>query len=114
MRYIIYKEKLGIFQPTHPEGGPGNAMQTNNPDFDDLYPKVESWLLELDEESNMVNREIGINEGKEPIVLAPWGCNFGLWLDSVVNMEQIEYTETTEEEFERLWMELKDELERWK
>ncbi len=112
MKYIIYKEKLDIFQPTHPEGGPGNAMQTNNPDFDDLYPEVDSWVLEVDDDTNRTNREIGIDKEKEPIVLAPWGCNYGLWVDSVVSMKQIEYTETTEEEFEKLWMRLKDNLER--
>ena len=112
MKYIIYKEKLGIFKPIHPEGGPGNAMQTNNPDFDDRYHDVDSWLLEIDEDTNRVNREIGIDKEKEPIVLAPWGCNFGLWLDNIVNMDQIEYTETTEKEFEGLWSRLKDILER--
>ena len=112
MKYIIYKKRLDIFQPTHPEGGPGKAMQTNNPDFDDLYPEVESWLLEVDEDTNRANREIGLDSNREAIVFAPWGCNYGLWVDARVNMKEIEFTETTEEEFEMFWCRLKDLLER--
>ena len=94
------------------EGTAACAMETNNPDFDDLYPKVETWLIELDEETSVANREIGLDSKKEPIVLAPWGCNFGLWVDSVVNLKQIAYEELTEEEFEMKWIKIEEELAR--
>ena len=86
-------------------------MQTNNPDFDDLYPQVAWWMLEFDEETRIINREIGLNKESEPMVMAPWGYNFGLWIDSAVALDDIEYEESTEIEFEMKWMDLKDKLE---
>ena len=113
MKYIIYKEKLDLYQPENPESEPGSVMQTENPDFDDLYPQVNWWLLEIDIDTNKVNREVGLDKDKNPIVLAPWGCNYGLWIDSVAALDRIDYENMTEVDFEEQWVKIKDRLEHY-
>lgn len=113
MKYIIYKEKLDFYKEKTPESEPGTVMQTENPDFDDLYPQVDCWYLEIDGYTQKVNREIGLDKDKNPIVLAPWGCNFGLWVDSVVALTRIEFSETTEADFEKKWITLEEQLARY-
>jgi len=113
MKYIIYKEKLNLYRPGNPESEPGTVIQTENPDFDDIYAQVNWWLLEIDGYTKKVNREIGLNKDKKPIVLAPWGCNFGLWVDSVVALDRIEFEETTERDFEDKWITLEEMLSQY-
>ncbi|MDH3976747.1 MAG: hypothetical protein OEV42_20990 [Deltaproteobacteria bacterium] len=110
MKYIIYKEKLELYKPENPESEPGSVMQTENPDFDDLYRHVNWWYLEIDDYTKKVNREIGLDKDKNPIVLAPWGCNYGLWVDSVAALERIEFEETTETDFEEKWIAMEEKL----
>lgn len=110
MKYIIYKEKLDLYKEDNPESEPGGVIQTENPDFDDLYRYVDCWYLEIDGYTKKVNREIGLDKDKKPIVLAPWGCNYGLWVDSVVALDRIEFEETTEAAFEEKWIAIEEKL----
>jgi len=53
----------------------------SNPDFEKRFPEVDFWYVEVDDEG-IPSREVGFNNGGDPIVAAPWGNNFGFWTDS--------------------------------
>jgi hypothetical protein len=51
-----------------------------NPDFENSYARVLYWWLEIDE-NDQVQREIGFDSNQRPVVLAPFGDNFGIFTD---------------------------------
>jgi hypothetical protein len=51
-----------------------------NPDFESSYARVSYWWLEIDEK-DQVQREIGFDGDHLPVVLAPFGDNFGIFTD---------------------------------
>jgi hypothetical protein len=52
-----------------------------NPDNEALYPKVATWLLEVDE-AGIPKREIGLDSEGQPLFAAPDRRNYGLWTDN--------------------------------
>lgn len=53
-----------------------------NPDYDDEIGKVTSWLIELETETGVPQREIGLNNLGEPILKMPYKDNYGYWTDN--------------------------------
>ncbi len=58
------------------------VMPLRNPDFEARYDDVCTWLLELENETGVVLREVGLDAQSQPIVVAPFGRNEGYWTNS--------------------------------
>lgn len=74
-----------------------------NPDFDELYTQVRVWLLEVSIPEGLPCREIGLNERMEPLVAAPIGRNYGVWVDGPEKIDWPEYETVDAELFSRSW-----------
>ena len=73
-----------------------------NRDNEKLYPQVRLWLLEVNDDGTP-NREVALNENKEPIFSAPNERNYGLWTDSptIFGTDSLEPIEQSY--FEEMW-----------
>jgi hypothetical protein len=58
-----------------------------NPDFDDKIDDVDEWLVEINEETAMPEREIGINNNGQTIMVMPFGKNYGYWTDNNLKLD---------------------------
>lgn len=78
-----------------------------NPDFEDKLRDVKEWLLEIDEDAEIANREIGINSNGQTIMIMPFGENHGYWTDN--NLKSTDFIELfkaitiNEREFNDRW-----------
>lgn len=85
-------------------------LPKSNPQFDNLIEFVDVWYIEYDDINDYVEREVGLNIGKEVIVKMPFKKEYGYWLDTDMkfkdfqNTFNIEIIENTE--FEIKWNEL--------
>jgi hypothetical protein len=73
-----------------------------NPDFDKLFPSVTLWWIEIDTQG-IPQREIGFNSSGEPIVIAPFGENFGYWTDSPMSFAVSEHEAVSSQAFQTMW-----------
>lgn len=73
-----------------------------NPDFENLFPSVRAWYVEVDDSGAAV-REIGVDAAENPILVAPYRRNYGFWTDSNPPFPDDTATETTADRFEQLW-----------
>jgi hypothetical protein len=84
-----------------------------NPDFENKIENVVSWLIEFENDSYYPNREIGLDEFEKPIMIMPWGKNYGYWTDNNLVMEDFrkhfETVDITREEFEKYWKSFEQE-----
>lgn len=53
-----------------------------NPDYDGFIDNVAEWLLEINEDDKRVNREIGMDQHGQTLLIMPWGNNYGYWSDT--------------------------------
>jgi len=53
-----------------------------NPDYDNKINLVRWWLLEIDPETGLPLREIGLDSHAEPILKMPFKNNYGYWTDN--------------------------------
>ncbi|MEM6814199.1 MAG: hypothetical protein AAF600_07350 [Bacteroidota bacterium] len=60
-----------------------------NPDFDNLYDDVVTWILEF-ENPEYPNREIGLDEDEKVIVKGPYRKNLGFWIDTDMRLKDFE------------------------
>jgi len=78
-----------------------------NPDFEDKLQDVDEWLIEIDEEAEIANREIGINNKGQTIMIMPFGDNHGYWTDNNLKptdfVELFHATTISENEFTERW-----------
>lgn len=78
-----------------------------NPDFEDRIDDVKYWLVEVDNDTGIPQREIGFDEKDEVIMIMPYKDNYGFWTDSNVlltdNTEHFSTSEIGKENFERYW-----------
>ncbi len=78
-----------------------------NPDFEDKLQDVKEWLIEIDEEAEIANREIGINSKGQTIMIMPFGDNHGYWTDNNLKstdfIEVFQATTINEKEFTDRW-----------
>jgi hypothetical protein len=73
-----------------------------NPEHEYLYPHVEKWLLETNE-NGKPQREIGIGKNNEPLFGAPNDRNCGFWTDSNNTFGNSELEVVSKEYFESVW-----------
>lgn len=83
-----------------------------NPDFDKLIDEVEEWLVEYDNEADLVSREIGLDYRGKVVMVMPWKKNYGYWIDNKLNLTDFSsHFNTTiidKKIFENNWNEFKD------
>ncbi len=82
-----------------------------NPDYDDQIDDVRTWLIEIVDESDFPNREIGLDNDGKAIMILPNEDNYGYWTDNNLKLkdfrENFEIEEIGKEEFDRLWNDFK-------
>jgi hypothetical protein len=78
-----------------------------NPDFEDKLQDVKEWLIEIDEEAEIANREIGINNEGQTIMIMPFGDNHGYWTDN--NLKPTDFIEL----FQATTINRKEFTDRW-
>jgi hypothetical protein len=80
-----------------------------NPDFDKEIQNVQQWMLELDVESEIPSREIGMDENENVIMIMPLNDNYGYWTDNNLKIEDFIGLflplAISQEEFEKHWNE---------
>ena len=78
-----------------------------NPDFDDKIRDVRHWILEVDDEEGRPEREIGLDDQGNVMMIMPWQKNYGFWTDSNVLVDDLakshEMDFVDKDYFERLW-----------
>ena len=73
-----------------------------NPDFEDRYPNVTKWWIEIDV-AGVPRRELGFDAAGKAIVAGPFARNFGFWTDSPNVFEANEYPAVPPGFFESEW-----------
>ena len=53
-----------------------------NPDFDKEIDNVKSWIVEIETETGIPQREIGLDDGGKTIMKMPYKDNYGYWTDN--------------------------------
>jgi len=77
-----------------------------NPDNERLYPEVESWAIEIDDEG-WPQREVGLDSSGAPLFRAPNSRNTGFWPDmAAMQFDKNDLLPLTESEFTQLWTSL--------
>ncbi len=78
-----------------------------NPDFEQKINEAAFWLIEFESDSYYPNREIGLNAHGKPIMIMPWGKNYGYWTDNNLVLKDFhsnfETVDISREEFEKQW-----------
>ncbi len=78
-----------------------------NPDFDHKIDFVEDWLVELDNETGIPEREIGMDKDGRIIVKMPFKKNYGYWTDNNLLLddfkESFSTSEISRDSFENYW-----------
>ena len=83
-----------------------------NPDFEQHYPHVRTWWVELDEKQ-IPTREIGFNVDGRPVALAPFGRNYGFIVDTCDPWTDADdECQEAKKKFQTTWEELAESLEK--
>ena len=76
-------------------------------DFDNKIDLVKTWIVELDYETGIPEREIGLDKDGQIIVKLPFKNNYGYWTDNNLLLsdfnEHFETTEISQNSFENYW-----------
>jgi hypothetical protein len=95
---FLVNSAIGILKKIIPEA---------NPDYEDKIDSVKTWLVEFEEETNLPNREIGLDSQENVIMIMPDDINYGYWTDNNLKKEDFENQFDTEEienkYFDKLW-----------
>ena len=59
-----------------------SIIPTANPDYENEFDNVVTWLVEIDEESGTPEREIGLDKNSNIILKMPYKNNYGYWIDN--------------------------------
>ncbi|MEP7317721.1 MAG: hypothetical protein ABI921_03245 [Panacibacter sp.] len=78
-----------------------------NPDFDPLIDNVFEWLLEINVDDKKPNREIGIDQQGQTVMIMPWRSNYGYWSDNEITwdyfIEHFKAVDIQKAKFEIRW-----------
>lgn len=78
-----------------------------NPDYDGKIDDALEWQLEIEEESKLPIREIGIDRNGKVLMIMPWQRNYGYWTDNSMTLElfisQFKATSISKDESEENW-----------
>ena len=94
----IKKAIVGILSSIIPKG---------NPDFENKINLIETWIVELENETGIPEREIGMDKDGRIIVKMPFKNNYGYWTDNNLLLpdfkEHFETSEISQDSFENYW-----------
>jgi hypothetical protein len=79
-----------------------SLIPSANPDSERHYPKVKTWLLEVEDDGSPV-REVALDEEGRALFRAPQGRNLGFWTDSNTTFADADLAVISSEEFESYW-----------
>ncbi len=78
-----------------------------NPDFENKIDAVKHWLVELETETGIPQREIGLDDREEVILKMPYKDNRGYWTDNNLLLSDFkklfEVQEIDKANFEAKW-----------
>ena len=78
-----------------------------NPDFEDKISLVRTWLAEVDNSSLLPEREIGIGDNGDVLMIMPWRNNYGYWTDNNLKLNDVhthfDVKTITEDSFKEQW-----------
>jgi hypothetical protein len=78
-----------------------------NPDFEGKIQDVRQWILEVNDKEGTPDREIGLDDTGNVMMIMPWRNNYGFWTDSNVLVDDLakshEMQFVNRQEFESLW-----------
>jgi hypothetical protein len=78
-----------------------------NPDFENKIDLVETWIVELDNETEIPEREIGMDKNGRIIMKMPFKNNYGYWTDNNLLLtdfkNNFETSEISRNSFENYW-----------
>lgn len=78
-----------------------------NPDFENKINLVEKWIIELDNETGIPEREIGMDKAGRIIVKMPFKNNYGYWTDNNLLLadfkSHFKNSEISRDTFENYW-----------
>jgi len=78
-----------------------------NPEYNERIDEVKFWIIEISKETNLPNREIGLDKIGNPIMIMPDDNNYGYWTDNNLKKEDFESHFKTkiidEQQFNELW-----------
>jgi hypothetical protein len=78
----------------------------SNPDFGTKYDSVSLWYIEYDNQNDYTNREIGLNENDEIIIIGPYNDNLGFWTDEDLTLQDYQKfnpANISKSDFDALW-----------
>jgi hypothetical protein len=85
----------------------GSIIPKGNPDFENKIDLVEAWIVELDNETGIPEREIGMDKDGRIIVKMPFKNNYGYWTDNNLLLpdfkEHFDTSEISQDSFENYW-----------
>jgi len=86
----------------------------SNPDFDHLIGDIALWLLEFDNKESYPEREIGLDEKGNTIIVMPNEKNYGYWTDTDLKYTdfkspEFEAHEISKDYFEQKWKEISNQ-----
>ncbi|WP_460219307.1 hypothetical protein [Psychroserpens sp. MEBiC05023] len=85
----------------------GSIIPKANPDFENKIDLVETWIVELDSETGIPEREIGMDKDGRIIVIMPFKNNYGYWTDNNLLLtdfkDHFDITELNQDSFENYW-----------
>jgi len=78
-----------------------------NPDFEGKIGDVNEWLIEINEETEIPDREIGVDNRGQTIMIMPFGDNYGYWTDNNLKLNDFRdifnATNIPDKEFNDRW-----------
>ncbi len=80
-----------------------SALALANPDFELEFETVTHWLLEVDEATDRVTREIGLDDRDLPVTIAPHAQNAGFWMPGHERLEWRGMIRIDPARFEAAW-----------
>ena len=85
----------------------GTIIPKANPDFENKIKHVETWIVELDNETGIPEREIGMDKSGRIIVKMPFKNNYGYWTDNNLLLadfkNHFETSEISRDSFGNYW-----------
>jgi len=102
MKYAYFKDEVIQEKRSIIKEHLSKLLPNTNPDFDEQYPNVSYWWLELNSLGTPI-REIGFNPGNSPIVAGPIGRNRGVLTDSNTRFENSVDDDKIRAEFQNMF-----------
>lgn len=82
-------------------------IPVGNPNFEKKIEEVKQWLIEFKDGDQYPDREIGLDNLQQPVMIMPWRRNYGYWIENNLLSNdfrsRFNTVEITRDEFEKHW-----------